>query len=430
MQFDRDTFFEQYRRNFGGVQPIQVKGLERLLWGYETYHGWWDSIPQIANSLAQVKHETAHTFLPVVEGYYFGDSKAPNFYVGNTERVRRFHKSLRYYPHIGMGDIQLTWAENYREQDGYIRRYFPELVQDFEQRTGKRFDLIGSPTQALDPKISFAIMTVGMHKGTFREGQTLDRYINAREIDHFGARNIVNGDRHYKNKQGEKIGNVIARDALRFTKILEASLRPDLQDADIDLFADSIGSTSTAIDPAGSQSDLPDGPAYHSVESPELAADGMLSSDAAGEGENAAFTQSVKETVETPDGSRTVEQSLSTPVGDPPDAAPKHFFSVEDWKPLAKRWVARIWAGVSGITLPASGGLGLAALSDTSNWYVYAIAAVVLFVIIGGIGILATIIVVAIWLWHNRGIPAIKQTQMQILADPNLKNVGLEFVKK
>lgn len=225
MKFDRSKFFAGYRQEFKSLDQTQVEGLERLLWGVETYYGWWDNIDQIANAFCQIKHETAHSFHPCVEGYYLGDSKAPNYYTGNTDRVRRFQASLRYFPHIGRGDIQLTWEENYRDQNGYVRKYFPEIVAEFEARTLQRFDLVAHPEQALDGKISFCIVTIGMHKGTFRPGHTLDRYINANHVDHFNARDIVNGDKHYKQKpSGTKIGDVIVRDARRFAQILRTSL--------------------------------------------------------------------------------------------------------------------------------------------------------------------------------------------------------------
>lgn len=224
MKFDRAKFFAAYRQ-YGQINQTQVEGLERLLWGVETYYGWWDDIDQIANAFAQIGHETAHSFHPCVEGYYLGDSKAPNYYIGNTDRVRRFQAGLRYFPHIGQGDIQLTWEENYHLMDKLVRKYFPEIVADFEARTQQRFDLVNNPKQVLDGKISFCVMTVGMHKGSFRAGHTLDRYINANGVDHFNARDIVNGDKHYKQKpSGIKIGNAIAASAVRFAKILRASL--------------------------------------------------------------------------------------------------------------------------------------------------------------------------------------------------------------
>lgn len=224
MRFDRAKFFDAYRQQFGSLNQTQVEGLERLLWGVETYNGWWDNIDQTANAFAQIKGETAHSFHPCVEAFYLGDPTKPDYYIGNTDRVHRVQLGFRYYPHFGRGDIQLTWLENYRNFTALVRKYFAELVAEFESRHEEVFDLVKNPEQALDGKISFAIMTIGMHLGKFRAGHSLDRYINANEVDHFNARDIVNGDKNYRNKQGHKIGDVIAADARRFAKVLRASL--------------------------------------------------------------------------------------------------------------------------------------------------------------------------------------------------------------
>lgn len=121
---------------------------------------------------------------------------------------------------------------------------------------------------------------------------------------------------------------------------------------------------------------------------------------------------------------------VPTPAGDAPNVAPSRFFSIEDWKPWAIRWASRIWKGVTTITLPTGGGLGFAAIKDPSNWWIYAIVAGAIILLLLGLGILATLVVAGVWLWQNRGIPAAKQEVMRIAADPNLKNVGISFVKK
>lgn len=224
MKFNRKLFFDEYRERFKAPTPAQVAGIERLLTGFETYNGWWDNVDQIANAFAQVKHETNESFMPVVEGYYLARSTPPD-YTGKSERVKHFQEGLRYYPHFGMGDIQLTWKENYAEQDHLIRKYFPERVSEFEKRAGQKFDMIKNPRQALDPWISFCVFTIGMCLGTFREGHTLDRYINAKNVDHFTARNIVNGDRFYKIQGSNiRIGDKIASDAKKFAAIMRESL--------------------------------------------------------------------------------------------------------------------------------------------------------------------------------------------------------------
>lgn len=250
MRFDRQIFFEQYRRLFGPINDqYVVDGLNRLVTGFETYHGWWDDIRQISNALAQVRWETNQSYTPVEEGYYLGDADEPGYFDGeNSAAVKRLQKSFRYFPHFGRGDIQLTWAENYKDQDHRIRKWFPERVAEFERRTGKRFDLVGDPDQALDPWISFCIFTIGMHLGTFRPGRNLDRYITPSKTDHFNARDIVNGDKNYI-KNGKKIGIWIAEDAKRFEAVLKSALLPgqiDPSDEEIDTIIDNIGPDTTS----------------------------------------------------------------------------------------------------------------------------------------------------------------------------------------
>lgn len=228
MKFDRSTFFEEYRKSFGGLSSYQVQGLNRLLRLYEQYFGWWDNLSQIANSLSQIKHETNRTFNPVVEAYYLGDVNAPNpqdFYQGKNDRVRRVQKSFRYYPYFGMGDIQLTWLDNFEKHDKLLHTYFPEIVKEFETRSSEKLDLVKYPRQVLDGEISFAVMTIGMHRGTFRGGRKLDDYKTAKGFDHFNARGIVNGDKFYDVEGSPlNVGQYIEKDALAFEKILKKSL--------------------------------------------------------------------------------------------------------------------------------------------------------------------------------------------------------------
>jgi hypothetical protein len=228
MNFDRNIFFEEYRSKFGGLNNYQVQGLSRLLRLYEKYYGWWDNLPQIANSLSQIKHETNRTFNPVVEAYYLGNPNAENlqdFYQGNNDRVRRTQKTFRYYPYFGMGDIQLTWLDNFAKHDKLLRTYFPEIVAEFETRSKEILDLVKHPRQVLDGDISFAVMTIGMHRGTFRGGRKLDDYKITKGFDHFNARGIVNGDKNYDVKDSPlSVGKHIEKDAVAFEQILKKSL--------------------------------------------------------------------------------------------------------------------------------------------------------------------------------------------------------------
>lgn len=169
------------------------------------------------------------------------------------------------------------------------------------------------------------------------------------------------------------------------------------------------------------------GPAREGVAEPGAGAELDPGGAPASPGEQ-QFSES--RTLVTPQGERTVEQSLTVPAGDPPDAPPSHFFDIEDWKPWAIRNVSRIWKAVTGLTVPGGGGFGIAALNAGESWWIYVIAGVVIVVLLGGLGILATLVIVGIYLVQNRHIPLIKAEQLKILADPNMKNVGLNFIKK
>jgi hypothetical protein len=399
MRFDRIIFFEQYRRHFGAIpagKQYVVEGLERLLTGFETYWGWWDDLRQIANALAQVGWETAWSYTPVEEGYYLGDPNRPGYFDGeNSAAVKRLQKSFRYYPHFGRGDIQLTWAENYADQDKRIRKWFPERVAEFEQRTGKKFDLIGDPDQATDPWISFCIFTIGMHLGTFRAGHNLDRYITPTKTDHFGARNIVNGDRNYL-KRGKKIGTHIKETAERFVAVLEAALLPE----------DPPKPADPEIEPLAPETIPPVHPPI-----PVALPDTETIGDAAPE-------------------PSLVTAAETAPAGDQPMVPAKGWLTVEDWKPLVKRWLLRIW----GFNIPANvtqfSGLGFAAISDPPNWMIYLGIALVLFVLLGGAAILVSAVLLGIWYFNRKEIKDAKELEATIKADPELKNIDVVIEKK
>lgn len=422
MRFERKSFFDSYRRQFGGATQIQVDGLNRLLWGFETYYGWWDFLPQIANALAQIKHETAHSFHPVVEGYYLGDSKASDYFIGNTDRVRRFQKSLRYYPHFGMGHIQLTWKENYENQDRLIRKYFPEIVAEYNRGDIINFDLVKHPEQALNGKISFCIMTIGMHKGTFREGHYLDRYINRNITDDFSARNIVNGDRFYKNKEGKRIGDVIADDAAKFRKVLEAALiKKDIQITDIQIkdagraitqFTESEPAASPPITLSLNPADLsPDQSAI------QIPADSQL--------------PPVQTEVSIEQATENGTTSVEVKAGDAPDAPPKSFIKLQDWKPFVITNLKRVWKWFGTVNVaqfPTFSSIGIFGGGD--YWWIGIAAAILLFLLLFVAAFLVSAVLLLILFWNR-----IEQFLGRMFANfsvmnPHTFNMGVEVEKK
>jgi len=416
MKFNREIFYAEYKKQFGALSPLQVKGLNRLLNGYETYYGWWDNLWQIASSLAQIKHETAHTFNPVVEAFYVGDPDKPGFYLGNTERVRRVQRSFRYYPHFGMGDIQLTWEENYAEQDGLIRKYFPERVADFERRTKQKFNLIEHPTQVLDPWISFCVMTIGMHKGTFRDGHSLDRYFNGKVCDPFGAREIVNGDKHYKIKGTNiKIGDRIASDTKKFAAVLRAAqindLTPDNVSDAIDLLQ--IDDVSRSLDAAV--------PAYPTVEPTQ--------DDPLDDSPHANLPRDSAEFPQPELPAPNANDGTEIPLGDASDQPARWKFNVEDWKPWVFEKLSLTWRSFGGVNLTSGTTTLIAAWQSGRYWYVPLIIGGLLFLLTLVVCAVLSLILLAVWYFNRREIKDYKTEELRSRNDPNLYNFGINIEK-
>jgi hypothetical protein len=105
----------------------------------------------MAYILATIYWETAHKMVPVKEA-----------------GGERYLKSKRYYPYIGVGLVQVTWAQNWR-------------------RWG-----IGKAEDGLSWPIALRATFEGMLKGVFT-GKSLGDYIGNGRRDFIGARRIING---------------------------------------------------------------------------------------------------------------------------------------------------------------------------------------------------------------------------------------------
>lgn len=113
---------------------------------------------QTAYVLATAYHETAHTMKPVRE--YGGE---------------KYLKSKPYYPYVGMGYVQLTWADNYRLAGN-------KLGHDF----------IRNPKRLLEASVASQVLVLGMQEGWFT-GKKLSDYITLTRSGFKSARRIVNG---------------------------------------------------------------------------------------------------------------------------------------------------------------------------------------------------------------------------------------------
>lgn len=141
------AFFDAVRKPlFGGrLSASQVSGMEAKLKAFKEA-GF--PLSWAAYAMATSYHETAKKMVPVKEGLSLSDSWRK--------------KNLRYYPHYGRGDVQLTWEANYQRAD---------------KELGLNGKLVNNLDLALDPDISARIMVRGMSEGWFSKNQTLERYL-------------------------------------------------------------------------------------------------------------------------------------------------------------------------------------------------------------------------------------------------------------
>ena len=171
MQIDRARFFESYRAAFSPLNDSQREGLEELLAAAEGDPQITD-LRWLAYMLATVKHECADRWKPIEE---FGKGKGREYGkpVTVTDPEGRTHTNVYY----GRGYVQLTWDFNYRAMGKAL---------------GNR--LLYEPKLALDPRVAYKIMSLGMRQGMFTNPKhRLSTYINDEKVDYVNARRIING---------------------------------------------------------------------------------------------------------------------------------------------------------------------------------------------------------------------------------------------
>jgi hypothetical protein len=223
-KFDRVKFFTAYRKEFSSLNQQQVDGLNYLLDSIER-DPHLTRIEEPAYMLATTKLETAHTFQPIHE--YGGRAYFIRNYGGQTGKGRRLGNDTQEEGAIyaGRGDVQLTGENNYEKAEDALRAEYPEIVAEFERRTGRKFDLtvgdqpgdIHDPDNAMDPAIAYAIMSYGMRTGMFTGlGFKSRRFagLEGKKL-YMEWRRIINGTDH---------AELIADTAMKFGRILRASL--------------------------------------------------------------------------------------------------------------------------------------------------------------------------------------------------------------
>jgi len=204
IHFDREIYFDNVRHTlFGGsMTEGQVLGQEALLLIWET-RSPSDDLRHLAYALATSKHETANEMLPIEE---YGKGQGMEYGVPDKQTGQTYY---------GRGFVQLTWRENY----SYATQ---------QLKLGGNDDLEWHADRALDPKIAAAVLYAGMLEGWFRPPNKLSLYFLETADDAYGAREIVNGDKHIipSWSNGVSIGKLIAGYHTHFLTALEASSQP------------------------------------------------------------------------------------------------------------------------------------------------------------------------------------------------------------
>jgi len=202
MRFNRVKFYEGMRQFERGLTQGQVNGINYILDSMEK-DPFLKKVEHAAYMFATIKPETAHTYQPIHE--YGGHKYFVKRYGSQTKVGKRLGNDTpeEGATYAGRGNVQLTGESNYEKAEEALRKYYPEIVAEFEARTGKKFDLTvgdqlndaGDADIASDPAIAYAIMSFGMRTGMFT-GRKLSDFDFNDPKDVRNARKIINGLDH------------------------------------------------------------------------------------------------------------------------------------------------------------------------------------------------------------------------------------------
>jgi hypothetical protein len=199
--FDRKSYFDSVRPSLfaGTMNQEQVDGQDTILSVWEKYVGDRGDLRWLAYMLGTAYHETSQEMQPIEE---YGKGEGQLYGVEDPETGQCY---------FGRGYVQLTWRDNYARAD-------EELNLEDDLSCEQQAD------NALVPWIAARVMYQGMHEGWFR-GDKLEDYFNDVEDDPYGAREIINGDKHIVPSwsNGVSIGNLIAGYHGKFLAALKTS---------------------------------------------------------------------------------------------------------------------------------------------------------------------------------------------------------------
>jgi len=206
--FDRQVFFDAVRGSIfhGSMTQQQVDGMNAILEAWEV-NPRSDNLRHLSYPLATTAHETGFTMAPIEE---YGKGSGQEYGKPDPETGQTYY---------GRGYVQLTWRDNYARADKELGFSNIDSLEWHAER-------------ALEHYVAANVMFEGMTYGWFRsdaEGrQCLARYFNDEVDDSYGAREIINGDKHIVPSWsgGVSIGNLIKGYHIHFLAALEASCAP------------------------------------------------------------------------------------------------------------------------------------------------------------------------------------------------------------
>jgi len=169
---DREVFFSEVRETlFGGsLTQGQVDGMNATLDVWVILR--LTDLRWLAYILGTTYHEVGKLMLPVREGFKTYDKDARKV-VASREYGKEDAVSGEVY--YGRGNVQLTWADNYRTMGSLLG-----------------VDLFAAPDIVLGRWSANFVQAIGMTRGMFT-GKKLDDYFNETTEDWVNARRIVNG---------------------------------------------------------------------------------------------------------------------------------------------------------------------------------------------------------------------------------------------
>ena len=160
---NKKLFFEEYRKHLDKtLSQKEVDAIDKFLDMTNSSFGYF-KVVEWAYIFATVYHETAQTFLPVIEAFW------------KSEDWRR-RNLTRYFPYYGRGFVQLTWLYNYRK---------------FTKILGIPLDK--KPELACDVDIAFGILMHGCKEGIFT-GKAIEDYVIDGKPNFIQMRRVINGN--------------------------------------------------------------------------------------------------------------------------------------------------------------------------------------------------------------------------------------------